>query len=79
MENLSGLKDSELMQKLTVLKEDLEEVQIEKKFVLGQTGLHLSGSKIAQQMREYEEDTLRLQGLIAEIEAEIKWRGLESK
>lgn len=79
MENLSGLKDSELIQQLTVLKEDLEDVQTEKKFVLGQTGLHLSGSKIAQQMREYEEDTLRLQELIAEIAAEVNRRGLESK
>ncbi|WP_353853007.1 hypothetical protein [Dehalobacter restrictus] len=79
MGNLSNLKDSALMQQLTVLKEDLEEVQTEKKFVLGQTGLHISGSKIAQQTREYEEDTLRLQGLIAEIEAEVKRRGLESK
>ncbi|UWG97574.1 MAG: hypothetical protein WHF31_06340 [Candidatus Dehalobacter alkaniphilus] len=72
MEKPNTMEDSELRKQLTVLKEELEELQIEKNFVLGQTGLHVSSSKVAQQAREYEEDTIRLQGLIAEIEGKIK-------
>ncbi|WP_353852737.1 hypothetical protein [Dehalobacter restrictus] len=76
MENPHTMEDSELVKQLTALKEELEDLQIEKNFVLGQTGLHVSSSKVAQQAREYEEDTIRLQGLIGEIEAEVQRRGL---
>ncbi|XCH79131.1 MAG: hypothetical protein WHF31_00175 [Candidatus Dehalobacter alkaniphilus] len=70
------MEDFELMKQLAVLEEELEDLQIEKNFVLRQTGLHISSSKVAQQIREYEEEMIRLQGLIAEIETEVKRRGL---
>lgn len=76
MEEPGKLKDSELMKRLTALKEELEELQIERNFVLGQTGLHVSSSKVAQQAREYEAETLRLQERIAQVEQEVKRRNL---
>lgn len=76
MEELRQLENSELMKHLTTLQEELEDLQTEKKFVLGQTGLHISSSKVAIQTQEYDDEILRFKERITLAEAEIKRRDL---
>lgn len=42
----SGKSKEELEKTLASLKDELEEVQEERQFVLGQTGLHVSGGTV---------------------------------
>jgi len=58
----------ELQEELQRLKENLEEVEEEKFFVLGQSGFHVSGGKVKQ----YEQEILELQAKIKEVERLIK-------
>ena len=54
--------------RLTALKERLQEVLEERDFVLGQTGLHVPGSTV----REYEDEIFRLQKEIDKKESQLK-------
>lgn len=49
-----GKSKMELEQILTKLEEDLEEVEEERQFVLGQTGLHVSGGAVKKFEAELE-------------------------
>ncbi|MFZ7131828.1 MAG: hypothetical protein ACOWWR_05670 [Eubacteriales bacterium] len=76
MDNLNELENSVLMDRLTNLKDELEDLEMEKNMVLGQTGLHISSKKVMQQAREYEAEILKVKEFIAELTEEIKNRGL---
>ncbi|HEY5557069.1 hypothetical protein [Acetobacterium sp.] len=76
MDELDKLDDAELKNKLVCLKEDLEDSENEKRFVFKQSGMHVSSSKVAQEMAEYNDESLRLQKCIDQVSEEIKRRGL---
>ncbi|MFZ5625849.1 MAG: hypothetical protein ACOY3H_00780 [Bacillota bacterium] len=61
------LSKEELLERLAKAKEDLEEVEEERMFVLSQTGLHVSGGTV----RKYEEEVNRLRELVKAIEARL--------
>ncbi len=64
MNELSDMTPSELDEYLSKLKADLEEIEEERMFVLGQTGLHVSASEVSK----YEADVNRLKARIEEAE-----------
>ena len=71
MEDLSKLRKEDLERRLSVLLEELEELEEEKSFVLKQTGLHVSGGKV----RQYETQTHSLTESITELRTELANRG----
>lgn len=76
MEKLDKLDDAELKNKLAFFKEELKDVENEKSFVFKQSGMHVSSSKVALQMEEYNNDILALEKSIAYCLNELKRRGL---
>ena len=70
MENLSILREVDLMRRLQTLSEELEELEEEKGYVLRQTGLHVSGGIV----KKYESQTIILSQSIAELKAELERR-----
>lgn len=76
MEKLNKLDDLELKKKLVFFMEELNDVENEKSFIFKQSGMHISSSKVAIQMSEYDADILTLQESIAYCEKELKRRGL---
>jgi hypothetical protein len=71
LEDLSKLRKEDLERRLSVLLEELEELEEEKGFVLKQTGLHVPGGKVKQ----YETQTQALNQSIAELRNELACRG----
>jgi len=61
----------ELQQFLSDLQADLEEVEEERSFVLGQTGVHISASTVAR----YESERNALRVRIEEVEEALRARG----
>jgi len=76
LDNLDKLDVEELKNKLASLKEDLEDSENEKKFVFKQSGMHVSSQKVAAEMAEYNDESLRLQECINQVSEEIKQRAL---
>ncbi len=62
------MNDNEFQRRLEKLRIELEEVEEERKFVLGQSGLHVPGREV----RRYEAEVERLKTKIAEIEDALK-------
>jgi len=73
MENLSILREADLVRRIQTLSEELEELEEEKGYVLRQTGLHVSGGIV----RKYESQTTILSESIAELKTELERRKLE--
>lgn len=65
MTDLTTLSTEELKKRLTDLKEELQDVENERGFVFKQSGMHVSSSKIAMQMEEYDTEIKRLKSQIA--------------
>lgn len=70
MEDLSKLREADLLRRLQTLSEEFEELEEEKGYVLRQTGLHVSGGVV----KKYESQTLILSQSIAELKAELERR-----
>jgi flagellar biosynthesis chaperone FliJ len=68
MEDLAKMTSDELDEYLTKLKDDLEEVEEERMFVLGQTGLHVSAKTVSK----YESNINRLKENIEEAEKALE-------
>lgn len=64
MKAISDMTRDELEKYLAKLKEDLEEVEEERMFVLRQTGYHVSGGTV----KKYEAEVTGLKAKIAEVE-----------
>jgi len=62
---------AELREFLSNLQADLEEVEEERSFVLGQTGVHISASTVAR----YESERNALRVRIEEVEDALRARG----
>ena len=62
---------AELREFLSNLQADLEEVEEERSFVLGQTGVHISASTVAR----YESERNALRVRIEEVEEALRARG----
>jgi hypothetical protein len=69
-DDVTAMSTADLESYLSKLQEDLEEVNEERMFVLGQTGLHVS----AKAVQKYESDVAKLEGKIAEVEGELHGR-----
>lgn len=70
MEDLSVLREVDLVRRLQTLTEELEELEEEKGYVLRQTGLHVSGGIV----KKYESQTIILSQSITELKAELERR-----
>jgi len=68
MKALSEMTGTELESLLAKLKEELEEAEEEKMYVLGQTGIHLPGATV----RKYEAEISELKQRIAEVEEMLR-------
>ena len=64
MKPFSDMTKSELEPILAKLRSDLKEIEEEKAFVLGQTGLHVTGST----SRDYREEVELLRNRVKEVE-----------
>ena len=74
LKELSKLELPELNNELISLKEDMDEIEMEKTMILGQSGLHISSKKIMQQAKEFEEEITTLKEQIKAVEDEIEKR-----
>ncbi|MBF7097681.1 hypothetical protein [Alkalibacter mobilis] len=74
MSEISSFSIEDLKDELMGLEEDLEEVQMEKTMVLGQTGMHISSKKVMQQAKEFEEEISSIKKQIQSIKKELKRR-----
>ncbi|TGE38846.1 hypothetical protein E4K67_05060 [Desulfosporosinus fructosivorans] len=70
MEDLSILREEDLIRRLLTLTEELEELEEEKSYVLRQTGLHVSGGVV----KKYESQTISLSESIADLKGELERR-----
>jgi len=71
MKDMGDMTGIELQQFLSDLQADLEEVEEERSFVLGQTGVHISASTVAR----YESERNALRVRIEEVEDALRARG----
>ncbi|HZK85971.1 MAG TPA: hypothetical protein VFC58_15180 [Desulfosporosinus sp.] len=70
MDNLSKLSDADLERRLQKSLENLEELEEEKRYVLRQTGLHVSGGTVLK----YESQTISLSKSIEAFKEELARR-----
>jgi hypothetical protein len=70
MKDLSEMTVDELEDLLASLRDDLEDLEEERAFVLGQTGVHLSVSAVTR----YEVERRSLKEKIEEVEAALRTR-----
>jgi hypothetical protein len=68
MKDLVNMGPGELEEYLSKLKEDLAEVEEERMYVLGQTGLHVSAGAV----KKYETETAALKDRIEEVEQALR-------
>lgn len=68
---MGDMTGAELREFLSNLQADLEEVEEERSFVLGQTGVHISASTVAR----YESERNALRVRIEEVEDALRARG----
>ncbi|MCL5735567.1 MAG: hypothetical protein M1274_08285 [Actinobacteria bacterium] len=68
MEDFSGMSTAELEELLSALEGDLEDLEQERMYVLGQTGLHVS----ANQVKTYETEISSLKAKIERVEDSIR-------
>jgi hypothetical protein len=73
MKDLAGMTVGELEKHVAKLKENLEEVEEEKMFVLSQTGLHVSASEVSK----YEAEVGSLKARIEEAEQALRAKRAE--
>lgn len=71
VKDLSDMTGAELQQLLSNLQADLDDVEEERSFVLGQTGVHISASTVAR----YESERSALRVRIEEVEQALRARG----
>lgn len=71
MKDMGDMTGAELREFLSNLQADLEEVEEERSFVLGQTGVHISASTVAR----YESERNALRVRIEEVEEALRARG----
>jgi hypothetical protein len=71
MKDMGDMTGAELREFLSNLQADLEEVEEERSFVLGQTGVHISASTVAR----YESERNALRVRIEEVEDALRARG----
>ncbi|KNZ41080.1 hypothetical protein [Acetobacterium bakii] len=76
MSKLDDLNDLELKKKLENLVEELKDIENERSFLFKQSGMHVSSSKIAAQMADFDTEAQTVTERIAECIEEIKHRGL---
>lgn len=65
-----------LEEKRNVLIEDIEEANLEKNMISHQTGLHINADKIQQRTKELSAAVARYENELAEIQEELKRRGV---
>lgn len=70
MEDLTTLREADIVRRIQTLSEEMEELEEEKSYVLKQTGLHVSGGTVLK----YESQTIILSQSIAELKAELERR-----
>lgn len=70
MEDLTTLREADIVRRIQTLSEAMEELEEEKSYVLKQTGLHVSGGTVLK----YESQTIILSQSIAELKAELERR-----
>jgi hypothetical protein len=73
MTDLNGMSAAELEDLLADLQADLEDVEEERAFVLGQTGMHISASTVAR----YESERESLRARIEQAEEALRARRME--
>jgi hypothetical protein len=73
MKDIAGMTVGELSDYLSKLKVDLEDVEEERVFVLGQTGLHVS----AEAVKKYETEIGSLKVRIEEVEELVRAKQAE--
>ena len=73
--DMTSMATAELKELLTGLRADLEEVEEERMFVLGQTGVHISASTVAR----YESELSGLSSRIEEAELALRSRSPEGR
>lgn len=66
---LSGMDIDQLREALTQTEALLEDVDEEREFTLGQTGVHIGANELARLRRAWEKDETRLKERIAAINA----------
>ena len=71
MKDLSGPTTAELDKYLSKLRAELEEVEEERMFVLGQTGLHVSAGTV----KKYETELNELKAKVEEVEQVVGEKG----
>lgn len=74
MEDLTTLREADLVRRMQTLSEELEELEEEKNYVLKQTGLHVSGGTVVK----YETQIMTLSQSFAELKAELERRKKEA-
>ena len=70
-EELAGMDPEQLKEALSQAELQLEDVQEERDFTLGQTGVHISANELARLRRAWERDETRLQERMAAISARL--------
>jgi len=73
MEDVADMTLGELDQLLLKLKDELEDVEEERMFVLGQTGLHVSAGSV----RKYEGEISSLRAKIEEVSQALEAKRAE--
>ena len=68
---LAGMDAEQLKEALSQAELQLEDVQEERDFTLGQTGVHIGADELARLRRAWETDERRLQERMAAISARL--------
>ncbi|MCL5264287.1 MAG: hypothetical protein M1343_03685 [Chloroflexi bacterium] len=69
MQDLKGIGKDELLAELEKCRASLEDVQDERMFTLGQTGMHLGASRVAALRAQWDREEQALKERIAAIQA----------
>lgn len=61
-----------IKEKISDLQNQLDDTELEKSMIFRQTGLHVSSSKVAEQIKEFEKEIQGLKKQIASLQKQIE-------
>lgn len=72
LEKIKAMSKDELQEELEILEENLEDIQIERRLILGQTGVHVNASKIESYRNSFDREISTIEEKINLVKEALK-------
>ncbi len=72
LDKIKSMDKDELKEELELLEESLEDIQIERRLILGQTGVHINAGKIEAYRNSFDREISNLETKISHVKGALQ-------